>query len=83
MRLAKTVRGADNFELIVSTAARCVIVKEHETRERLAWAVRKRSAIVFADFVRQRMAGGFEMALHAHLHPSRGGESRGVDDGVS
>ena len=83
MRLAKTVRGADNFELIVFPAAGRVVVKKHESGERLAGEVRIRRAIISADLIGQREAGGFQVALHAHLHPSRGGESRGVDDGVS
>src|SRR6185437_13645234 len=76
--LAQTVGGADDFEIVGRALG--FIVVEDEIAEGFAGLIRERAAIVFDDGMRQRAAGGFEVALHADFELARGGEARGVYD---
>ena len=79
-RFAKTVCGADDLEFVLPAGRGRVIEDEHESRERLARAERIRSAIETAYGVGKREAGGFEMALRAHLHAAIRWEPRRIHD---
>src|SRR5205823_6245102 len=64
---AYPVNGVHELELVIVTSARRVIEEEPVGAQRPAWSVSERSPIVPLERIRQGEAGGFEMALHAHL----------------
>ena len=78
LRFAQSVARVRHFETRVLTALQ--IEREAEVRERLAGYVRERPAVEALERMRQRAAGGFEMALQADFHFAFGAQARGIDD---
>src|SRR5580704_179762 len=80
LRLAEPIGGVDDLVLVIPSGAGGMIEKDHEFAERLSRPVRERASIKSSDRIRQPEAGGFEMALHAHLHPWTGSQAFGIED---
>src|SRR5690606_1467612 len=83
-RLAEPVRrAADDLELVLTSAARCVIEVNEIVAEGRSGHVGERRPIEAADLEWQRTAGRFEVALETHLDLPIAPEPGRIDDGAT
>lgn len=75
------VRVRRDFEAVAHATS--AIEDQTEIDQGLAWYVRKRLTVEFANSLRERSAGGFEMAFQAKLCFAVGTEAFPIDDGRS
>ncbi len=78
--LHEPVGGPGDFELVIPSDARGLVEVQHIVLEALAGPVRKDSAAVAAQRIREPAAGGFQMTLQAQLELPFGGQPRRVDN---
>src|SRR5215831_5261152 len=79
-RLTQPVGRAHDFEIVLVPAARRAIEIDLKAAERLAGPIGERSSTIALDRMRQLLAGGLEVALHAHLQLAFGAQPRRIDD---
>src|SRR5580658_2353529 len=79
-RLAQTVHGADRLKLAFVSSARGMVESDREIDQGLAGNIRECAAVESLEHGGNAAAGGFEVALHAHLHSPLGAQFRGIHD---
>ena len=78
--LRKRYAELGDFEIVVVARFPSAVEEELEVGERIARTIRERFTAIAQYGIRQRLAGGLQMTLHAHFHLPVRAQTRGIDD---